>query len=236
MPFHKKTIWLTASWVFIFTFIISVFTVAKAQAPLKDPIARELSKKKWKVIDGFRSAKFGMDEKQVVRSIRKDFKVPKTTVQRSKNSREKTTVLRITLPELLPLGGPAKINYIFGFKSKTLMHVSILWGKGAAEKVDAQSVVDVANFLRAHFLKNRYKKEKFVSNRRINDREILIFQGLDKKNRAIILTLVGPAKNIAQNPKNLLQEYSLQLRYILNTENPDIFNPILDVFNPIQKK
>lgn len=222
---YIKKAWLIFG-VFIFA-LISNFTIAKAQAPLKDPIARELNKKQWKVIDGFRSAKFGMDEKQVLRAISKDFKVPKTKVQHRKNSREKTMVLGIALPKILPLGGPAAITYIFGFKSKTLMHVSILWGKGAAEKVDGKTVVDAANFLSTHLLKNRYKKEKFISNRRINDQEIIIFQGLDKKNRAIILTLTAPTNNTDQDPKKILQEYSLQLRYILSPENPDVFNPII---------
>ena len=220
---YKKNAWLIFG-VFIFA-LISNFTIAKAQARLKDPIARELSKKKWKVIDGFRSAKFGMDEKRVLRAIHKDFKIPKTKIKRFLNSRDKTSLLEITIPELLPFGGPSKINYIFGFKSKTLRHVNIFWGKGVAEKVDAQGIVHVANFLSKHFLTHRYIKEKFLTNSRMNNSQILIFRGFDKKKRAVLLVLTSPGTDQVLDAETREQEYMLRLQYFLDPDDPDIFKP-----------
>ena len=220
---YTKNVWLIFG-VFIFA-LISNFTICKAQAPLKDPLAQELSKKKWKVIDGFRSAKFGMDEKRVLRAIHKDFKIAKTKVKHLVNSRKKITILEIIIPEPLPFGGPVKIDYLFGYKSKTLMNVSIFWGKGVVEEVDAQGVVHAANFLKAHFLKKRYERDKFLTTVRMDESRILVFRGFDKKKRAILLVLNAPAANTGQDPKTLDQEYSLQLQYFLNTSVQDVFNP-----------
>ena len=69
MLLHKK-VCLTFA-IFIFTFMTA--GLAESQAPLNAPKAEQLNKKKWKVIDGFRSAKFGMNEKQLLRAISKDF-------------------------------------------------------------------------------------------------------------------------------------------------------------------
>ena len=128
---HKKSVWITSG-VFIFT-LISSSAVVNAQAQLKDPAERELSKLQWKVIDGFRSAKFGMDEKQLLRAISKDFRIPKTKIKNLTNPIEKITALEVTVPKLLAFGGPARVQYILGYKSKKLVNVSVLWGEGRGD-------------------------------------------------------------------------------------------------------
>ena len=71
----RKTAWLVLG-VFLLAFT-TAGGIAESQAPMKDPKAAQLSKKKWRVVDGFRSAKFGMSEKQVMQTIAKDFKISK---------------------------------------------------------------------------------------------------------------------------------------------------------------
>ena len=125
-------------------------------------IAESQTAKKLAKIEGFRSAKFGMKEKDIYRAITKDFKISKGKVRRSSHSLAKTTNLEITVPKLLGVGGTAKIGYIMGFKSKRLMQVNVVWGRGAEEsgrKVKAQNIVDAANFLRNHLKKNNIRKK-----------------------------------------------------------------------------
>ena len=223
---HKKSVWITSG-VFIFT-LISSSAVVNAQAPLKDPAERELSKLQWKVIDGFRSAKFGMDEKQLLRAISKDFRIPKTKIKNLTNPIEKITALEVTVPKLLAFGGPARVQYILGYKSKKLVNVSVLWGEGVAKKVDANGIVDAANFLKNHFLKKQYVKGKTIVGQRMNDAEMLIFRGFDKKKRAIVLVLRAPATNKGIDPENLKQEFRLKLQYLRNPFAPDVFRPSIE--------
>ena len=220
---RKKTTWLSLG-IFIFT-LISIPTVAKAQAPLKDWVAVELSKRKWKVIDGFRSAKFGMSEKQVVRAIGKDFEVQKTKITHLTNPVEKTTILEITRPKLLPFGGPAKIGYIFGYKSKKLAAVNIFWGKGVTETVDAQGIVNVANFLKDHFVKKRYRRDKLIIYNQISASKTIIFQGFDQKNRGVLLVLTTTGTEQGQVPEKRRQEYMLKLQYFPTVKELDFFRP-----------
>jgi hypothetical protein len=221
---HKKSVWI-ASGVFILT-LISSSAIVKAKVLLTDPIELKRSKE-WKVIDGFRSAKFGMDEKQLLRAISKDLKVPKTKIKRRTNFMEKITVMEVTVPELLAFGGPATILYTLGYKSKKLANVSIIWGKGAAEKFDAQGVVDAANFLRDHFLKNQFDREKLLINSRMNDTEILVFRGFDKQKRGVLLVLTTPKGDDDRGAEKLQQEYRLKLQYTLNPIDPDIYRPTI---------
>jgi hypothetical protein len=218
MFFHKKIALLVLG-IFLFTF--STGGVAKSQAPLKNPKAVQLSKKKWKVIDGFRSAKFGMSEKQVLRAIAKDFKISKSRVKQRVHPSQKVTALTIRIPNLIEMGGVADIVYILGYKSKKLIHVNIIWG--VAEKVDGRSLIDTSNLLRIHFTKKKYKKERYVVNGRLNDISTIVFRGLDKKNRMALLMLTTPKANKGESLKKSKQKYMLQLSYILDFEKPDVF-------------
>tara|TARA_Y100001936_G_C16006989_1_gene631344 strand:+ start:67 stop:741 length:675 start_codon:yes stop_codon:yes gene_type:complete len=192
-------------------------TESKAQTKDSKPVNKRPAK-----IDGFRSAKFGMKDKDVLRAIQKDFKIQKSEVTRGVSSIEQTATLSIEVPKLLPVGGPAKIGYIFGYKSKKLVQVNIAWGKGATKNVDGKSVVDAANFLRTHLIKKQYKKEGFVANARMNDQTTVVFRGKDKKNRMALLVLNVPKANKDENAKTTLKNVSLKLSYLQDAENPDI--------------
>ena len=79
--------------------------LAESQSPLKTLNTGQFITKKWKVIDGFRSAKFGMNEKQVRRAIIKDFKAPKKFLIRNVDPTNKNTRLIFTVKDLILKGG-----------------------------------------------------------------------------------------------------------------------------------
>jgi hypothetical protein len=216
----SKTALLTLVF-FLFTFLTGV--IAESQAPVKTPKAAQLSKKKWKVIDGFRSAKFGMDEKQVLRAIAKDFKISKSTVKRESHRTAKTTALFIHLPTLVGVGGPTDIAYILGYKSKRLMQVNINWGIGVSKGPNSKEVINVANLLRDHFIKKKYKKKGYLVNQRINDTTVTIFRGKDKKDRLVVLNLKTQKDKADEDKKQARKKFSLRLSYIQGLENLDVF-------------
>ena len=181
-----------------------------------------LKKNPWADIKGFRSAKFGMNEKSVYRAIATDFKLAKSKVKKTTNAKNHTTGLEIIVPDLFSTGGAAKVGYILGYKSKKLMHINVLWGRGAAEKVDGKDVVTTANLLRTHFLKKRYKEEGLVANGRLSDTSTMVFRGRDKTNRMLLLVLNTEKKQPGQTDEQAIKNTSLVLSYISSPDKPDV--------------
>ena len=117
---------------------------------------------KWAVVNGFRSANFGMKERDVLKAIKKDFGIGKKQVSRKTHPNEKTMTLGIQVDKLLPESGPAKVFYIMGYKSKRLIHINVIWGKPVTKKPNAEAIVATANQLRNHFAQKQYQKEGFA--------------------------------------------------------------------------
>jgi hypothetical protein len=214
--FFRKTALLALS-ITLFVFMVT-FTadIANAKNP-KDPVSPP---KPWAVIEGFRSARFGMDMAQVRRAIFKDFKVHKNLIRQDSHPRHKTNQLTVTLKNLvIPDGTICQITYIFGYKSKKLTRVQLFWGNGVTDKkVDVQKVILVANSLKTHFVKKRYRKKGFVVNQKFKDGTLCIFRGKDEKGRMILLTLKNPS------PKNNLKILSLSLSYLSKVKKLDTFS------------
>lgn len=170
-------------------------------------------------VEGFRSARFGMTEKEIYKAIYKDFRVSKKNVERQVHPVEQTVNLGILLDNLLPQSGPARAYYVFGYKSRRLIQVNIIWGKPVTEKPNSERVVNLANQLREHFSGQTFQKEGLVVNQSIGKDSILVFRGTDKKGRMVLLLLANPQK--PGFPAN--QDIVLKLSYIQQPENPDVF-------------
>ena len=175
---------------------------------------------KWAVMNGFRSAHFGMSEKDVMKAIKKDFDVSKKKVSRVVHPVEKTITLGISVPKLLPESGPSKIFYVLGYKSKRLIHINVIWGKPVNKKPNAEAIVATANQLRNHFVQKKFQKEGFAVNTKLGEGVILIFQGKDRKGRATRLLLSNPK---SKNKKSAGENISLTLSYIEKPGSPDVF-------------
>src|SRR5271166_5195252 len=81
-----------------------------------DPAAEQLGPPA--AIEGFRQARFGMNEEEVKQAIRKDFPAAgKLTT--AIHPTEKTTVLSLTTPDLLPHSGNARIPTFSGTARKS---------------------------------------------------------------------------------------------------------------------
>ena len=225
----------TSSWFFLLTliyFLLLSGLPVEARAPTKKNATIEektattlfesLKTNPWSNIKGFRSAKFGDNEKSVHRAIAKDFKIAKSKVKKSIHPSEKTTTLEIVVPDLFSIGGTAKVTYILGYKSKKLMHVNLLWGQGATGSVDGKDVIDLANLLRAHFLTKRYKEKGLAANAPLSDTQNILFRGRDQKNRVVILflSLLPTKEGTSQSEREKL--ISLSLSYMADPENPDV--------------
>ncbi len=211
-----------AGWssVVVFFFITILGKPAESKTPPKSSAAESsVSAKKWADVKGFRSARFGMSEKSVLKIITKDFKIPKSKVERNVHPTEKTVSLEIEVQEVLPEGGKAVVGYVFGYKSKKLIQVNVVWGKPVEPKPDARKVVDAANRLRNYLIKKKYMKDGYVTNAKIDESRIIIFRGKDQKGRMILMILTDPESN---DKKKFFRDITLRLSYMLNPDSPDI--------------
>jgi hypothetical protein len=169
-------------------------------------------------IEGFRSANFGMTEQQVRNAIRKDFNLSGDKVTVEENPIEKTTVLTIVVPDLLPDAGPARISYILGFKSKKLIQVNLLWGTPLGTDVAPEKMRSAAQALAQYFAGLSFPPDSVIANARLKDGTWLIFQGVDAQKRTAVLRLAEATAAEAQKPPVVMT-----LFYIQNADNPDVF-------------
>ena len=175
---------------------------------------------KWAIVNGFRSAHFGMTEFDLKQAIKDDFGIEKHQISRNVHPNEKTVTLGIEVEKLLPESGTAKVFYILGYKSKRLIHINIIWGRPVNQSPDAQAIVATANQLRNHFAQKKYQKEGFALNAQVGEGIILVFQGKDRKGRAARLLLSNP--KVGEDEK-AGKNITLTLSYIEKPSDPDVF-------------
>jgi hypothetical protein len=119
-------------------------------------------------IEGFREARFGMSEEQVRQAIRKDFSAAAAKLTIMVHPSEKTTVLSLSVADLLPHTGNARISYILGYRSKKLSQVNIVWTSDGTAAGD-ETVVGLANSLRDYFTSENFKPDSYRSSLRCSD-------------------------------------------------------------------
>lgn len=174
-----------------------------------------------KAIDGFRSAKFGMNEADVRAAMTKDFNAKPDAIKIQDNASELTRSLLLSVPEQLPNGGTAELSYVFGYKSKSLIQVGAVWSKGTDTAMTPEKLFSNANILRAHFMGEGFKPDSIAVNMPVAG-GIVMFRGSDAKDRSVILLLQGTFEN-KENNQRVLTPTSLLLFYVADAKSPDIF-------------
>ena len=171
-------------------------------------------------VTGFRSALFGMSEADVRAAISKDFGVAGDGVRVSQNGAEHTQVLSIKAPDVLPEGGSADVAYVFGYKTKKLIQVSITWSKATDDKLTPERLVSNADTLRAYFMSAGYKADTIVSNVPLSN-GLLTFRGADAAGHTTALLLEGSFSG--DKTPRAFTPAGLALFYLADAKNPDIY-------------
>jgi hypothetical protein len=175
-------------------------------------------------IEGFRKARFGMSEEQVRQAIRKDFPAATAKLTIMVHPSEKTTVLSLSVADLLPHTGNARISYILGYRSKKLSQVNIVWTSDGTAAGD-ETVVGLANSLRDYFTSEKFKPDSVVVNHQLAADVILVFRGSDDQSRTVLLLLSGVAASARSEEKKSPKPppLTLELSYIEDPAHPDVF-------------
>jgi hypothetical protein len=178
------------------------------------------------VIDGYRSAHFGMTEAEVKKALKSDLGVsdPVETV----NGNEHTTVLLVTGKTLIPDSPPATVSYIFGASTAKLIQVNVVWGDNGG--ADVGQIVSTTNALTSYFVgRGSYVKDSLLANQKLPDGTILAFRGSDAKGHMVVLHLVpfpeqSDVKKDGKDKPVEIKKAMLELSYIADPAKPDVFH------------
>lgn len=197
---------------------------AKKEAPAATPApagAPNVATANAVQVEGFRSARFGMSEAEVKSAIAKDFNLKGDAVRDQPNPGERTKVLIVKVPDLLPGGGTAEVSYVIGYQTKKLIQVSISWSKATDDKMTPEQLFSNSSVLRAHFAGEGFQPNTVATNMPIAG-GILMFRGSDAKERSAMLILQG---TLAQGEGNqrILTPTALLLFYVADAKTPDIY-------------
>ena len=185
------------------------------------------------ILDGFRSAKFGQSQQQVLQSIRNDFGVFKKSVIKTTHRINKTPMLTVKLTSLEPFSAAATIHYVFGYKSKRLIQVDVFWNVKTKNKQIKN------NFIRSSILLSESFQKYDVSNfqKWEGDYENSKLQILSliqpKSNNALEIVLTNVAlKKMNDGSTDIIANFNnnpleLKLTYIYNYKVLDIYKKAL---------
>lgn len=172
-------------------------------------------------LTGFRSATFGMTEKEVRAAIASDFgKEVAAKVIAQENLAEKTAIISVLVPDLFEGAGIGSVSYVFGYQSKKLIQVALLWSAQTDPKITPEQLFSGANVLQGYFLGQGYPPASVASNAMI-DAGILMFRGTDKDENTAMLLLQGGFTG--EGEQRNLKPNALLLYYIADAKNPDVF-------------
>ena len=200
--------------------LMLVLPVARATTPLPPSLPAQAAEAR---IDGFRSAHFGMSEAEVRRAIEANFRLSGRAVVAAENPVQRTAVLRIRTADLIPDGGTAQIDYIFGYRSHTLMEVNILWSAATDPKNTPARLVTDGAALQAYFQREGFAPERTVRNAVLPDGNVMLFRATDTAGHAVVLVLSGKRDKPAKDASSRLTPTALALAYAADPANPDVF-------------
>ena len=203
----------------IFFIVVLLYCVIFSTLSIASKTTDSGVSQEWAVVNGFRSAKFGFSERSVYKAIKKDFKINGNNISRVVHPTQKTVTLGINVNGLLAGSGPSKVFYVFGYKSKKLIHVSVIWGSSVEEQPNAEVVISTANQLRIYFSQKKYQKNGIAFNRQLANETILVFQGKDERGRMARVLLNKSIDRGDEADVNI----DLTLSYIEKPDNLDIF-------------
>jgi hypothetical protein len=204
----------------------------KAEAASKTPI----------VVSGFRSAQFGDDEATVRKAIEKDFGLSGDKIEEATTSIEKTRFLAIHVADVVPDSGVAEIVYIFGYKSKALIQVNLIWGSRLSSHMLPEKFAAVAKILGSYFADQGFDPDTVRVGQKMPSGAIRVFSGRDLQGHLVALiyhegeiVVADKKPPHAESKKNSRKTdtakpeapprhvASLRLSYVANPDAPDVF-------------
>lgn len=179
-------------------------------------------------VSGFRDARFGMSEQEVRAVAVKSLGVKPADLVSNPNPVEGTTVLTARVGSLEPGPGPAQIAYIFGYSSKKLIQVNVIWGEDKPKDPrDPTALVTAGTRLERYFAGFTWRKDAARAGIPVGENTIVLFSGEDEKKGAVRLIADGVKYQMQRDGKETTSPDPkgpprLIISYIADRDNPDI--------------
>lgn len=173
-------------------------------------------------ISGFRGADFGMTERQVRAAIIHDLGLRNSDIHAGENAIQKTGVLSVLAPNLLPKGGRAEVDYVFGYRSRRLIEVNILWSRATDPAITPAQLVRDGEVLQNYFHGEGFPQGQSAANLALPG-GILLFRTASPAGRTILLVLSGIIAKDQKTGKDALHPTALRLSYAENAKHPDVY-------------
>jgi hypothetical protein len=202
-----------------------VFAVTLLLTPVVIASAQELPKYE---VTGFRDARFGMSEAEVRAVVTKSLGVKAADITSAANPVEGTNVVTARVASLDPVPGPAQVAFIFGYSSKKLIQVNVIWGDDKAkDPTDSNALITAGTRLERYFSTFAWRKDTTRAGIPVGDNTVVLFSGEDEKKGAVRLIVDGVkyqmqkegTQTTSPEPKG---PPKLIINYIADRENPDI--------------
>lgn len=180
------------------------------------------SKTKADLVGGFRSAKFGMSEVEVVKAIKSDFAVSNAVITQTTNKVEGTHLLKVSVNNLLPNSGQAVVTYSFGYKTDKLDEIDVTWdakGPGNSPAVLLRNGAVLQNY----FLSEPFAPGSVTGSALLTNGNLLLFRGTDSAGHVVALLISGPSTHDAASNKINITPTDLTVAYASDPTHPDIF-------------
>jgi hypothetical protein len=179
-------------------------------------------------VTGFRDVRFGMTEPEVRAAITKAFALKPADLTSTTNPVEGTSVLTAKIASLDPAPGPARVAYIFGYASKKLIQVNVIWGEEpSTPPPDATAMIAAGTRLERYFAGFSWKKDTTRAGVPVGDNTVVLFSGEDEKKGAVRLIADGVKFQVQREGNQTTSPEpkgppKLIINYIADRETPDI--------------
>jgi hypothetical protein len=174
-------------------------------------------------VDGFRSARFGMDEAELLRSLAADFHVSGKQLQYATDPETLTETITIQVPGLLNNLGNATVRYTLGYKSHRLTEIVVAWDSRIDPTNAAASLVHASAMLQGYFLHENFPAKQVSVDQLTPSGDLLVFRGADASGHVVALALQGTLSKPDHNKKQVFAPNALTVAYLANPAKPDIF-------------
>lgn len=142
------------------------------------------------VVDGYRSAKWGMTPAQVRIAVAKDF--PAATFRpEAIDPTNRTTTIVANVPQLAPGPGPMAITYIFGAASGRLFHVNLDWSYEQPTAADRETLTKAGSAVVADFLSYYWKLMSVARGVALGPSALVLFAASDEAGGGVDVRLQG---------------------------------------------
>lgn len=215
--------------------------VALANTVGRNPIEPSATYSSKAVLDGFRTATYGMTLAEVKRAAVADLHVPSDSLHVVTDPQTLTTDVIAVVPKLVPQLGKGEVTYVLGYSSKKLDAVVVSWSPALDKANTPKAMIDAGRVLQTYFSREGFAPGHAYADRLLKGGNFVLFHGDDEQGRSVTVALEGRISKLpadakdagnagdskdskAAKPKAIFTPQQLVIAYIEHPGKPDVYH------------